>query len=59
MPADAKVIQADWENREQVDQFTQGIQKIAEFLNRFGTLKAYIHSIMYEKELRVGGLVGD
>ena len=33
-------IQQDWENREFIEIVSQGIKKIAEFLNDFGKLKA-------------------
>ena len=31
------VIQVDWENREFVEGLVQGIQRLADFLTRFGT----------------------
>lgn len=34
-------IQLDWENREFIEIVSEGIKKIAEFLNDFGELKLF------------------
>lgn len=36
-------IQQDWENREFVEIVSEGIKKIAEFLNEFGKLEFWIN----------------
>lgn len=43
-----KEIQEDWENREFIEVISEGIKKIAEFLNDFGMYKA-INNVIVTK----------
>lgn len=43
-------IQQDWENREFVEIVSEGIKKIAEFLNEFGKLEFWINVTNWSHE---------
>lgn len=50
-------IQQDWETREFIETVSEGIKKIAEFLNDFGKLEFSLDILIYTKASAVNSFV--